>query len=67
MIFVSGRLQMRDWTDRQGQKRTSAEVVVDNAYFGERKQSATGGTNRTSSGFTDLDADDFDDGDDPFL
>ena len=35
MIVVSGRLQMRDWTDKDGNKRTSAEVVADNVYFGE--------------------------------
>lgn len=35
MIVVSGRLQMRDWTDRDGNKRTSAEVQADNVYFGE--------------------------------
>ena len=35
MIAVSGRLQMRDWTDRDGNKRTSAEVVADNVYFGD--------------------------------
>ena len=35
MAVVEGRLQMRDWTDRDGNKRTSAEVVADNVYFGE--------------------------------
>ncbi len=35
MIVVSGRLQMREWNDREGNKRTSAEVVADNVYFGE--------------------------------
>ncbi|HIQ86289.1 MAG TPA: single-stranded DNA-binding protein [Candidatus Scatomorpha gallistercoris] len=35
MMVVSGRLQMRDWTDKDGNKRTSAEVVADNVYFGE--------------------------------
>ena len=35
MIVVSGRLQMRDWQDKDGNKRTSAEVVADNVYFGE--------------------------------
>ena len=35
---VSGRLQIRDWTDRDGNKRRSAEVVVDNVYFGESKR-----------------------------
>ena len=35
MIVVSGRLQMRDWQDKDGNRRTSAEVVADNVYFGE--------------------------------
>ena len=35
MAVVSGRLQMRDWTDRDGNKRTSYEVVADNVYFGD--------------------------------
>lgn len=39
MAVVSGRLQMRDWTDRDGNKRTSAEIVADNVYFGESKRS----------------------------
>lgn len=38
MAVVSGRLQMRDWTDRDGNKRTSAEVVADNVYFGDSKK-----------------------------
>ena len=37
MAVVSGRLQIRDWTDRDGGKRRNAEVVVDNIYFGESK------------------------------
>ena len=36
MAVVSGRLQMRDWTDKDGNKRTTA--VVDNVYFGESKR-----------------------------
>lgn len=43
MIVVSGRLQMRDWTDRDGNKRTSAEVVADNVYFGESSRRDNGG------------------------
>ena len=35
---VSGRLQIRDWTDREGGKRRSAEVVVDNVYFGDSRR-----------------------------
>ena len=38
MIVVSGRLQLRDWTDKDGNKRRSAEVVADNVYFGESKK-----------------------------
>ena len=38
MIVVSGRLQMRDWTDKDGGKRTSAEVIADNVYFGDSKR-----------------------------
>lgn len=38
MAVVSGRLQIRDWTDRKGNKRHNAEVVADNVYFGESKR-----------------------------
>ena len=38
MAVVSGRLQIRDWTDRDNNKRRSAEVVVENIYFGESKR-----------------------------
>lgn len=38
MIVVSGRLQIRSWTDKEGNKRRSAEVVADNVYFGEGKK-----------------------------
>lgn len=38
MAVVSGRLQIRDWTDREGNKRKSAEIVADNIYFGESKR-----------------------------
>ena len=38
MAVVEGRLQIRDWTDRDGGKRRSAEVVADNVYFGDSKK-----------------------------
>ena len=38
MIVVSGRLQIRNWTDKDGGKRKSAEVVADNCYFGSAKE-----------------------------
>lgn len=41
MAVVSGRLQMRKWTDKEGNKRTSAEIVADNVYFGDSKNVAS--------------------------
>ena len=38
MVVVSGRLQIRDWQDRDGNKRRSAEIVADNVYFGESRR-----------------------------
>ena len=38
MAVVSGRLQMRKWTDKDGNKRVSAEIVADNIYFGDSKR-----------------------------
>lgn len=38
MAVVSGRLQLRDWTDKDGNKRRSAEVVAENVYFGDSKK-----------------------------
>lgn len=43
MAVVEGRLQMRDWTDKEGNKRTSAEVVADNVYFGDSRRDGDGG------------------------
>ena len=43
MAVVSGRLQIRDWTDREGGKRKSAEVAVDNIYFGESAKAKPAG------------------------
>ncbi len=44
MIVVSGRLQIRNWTDKEGNKRRTAEVVADNVYFGESKRSSDSGS-----------------------
>jgi single-strand DNA-binding protein len=38
MIVVSGRLEIRDWTDKDGRKRESAEVIAENVYFGDSKR-----------------------------
>ena len=42
MAVVSGRLQIRDWTDRDGGKRRSAEVIADSVYFGDSKRDSGG-------------------------
>ena len=44
MIVVSGRLQIRSWTDKDGNKRRTAEVVADNCYFGDSKRDDQGGS-----------------------
>ena len=41
MAVVSGRLQIRGWTDKEGNKRRTAEVVADNVYFGDSKKAQT--------------------------
>lgn len=38
MAVVEGRLQLRDWTDKDGNKRRTAEVVAENIYFGDSKR-----------------------------
>ena len=44
MIVVSGRLQIRSWTDKDGNKRRTAEVVADNCYFGDSRRDSEGGS-----------------------
>ena len=62
LAVVSGRLQMRDWTDKDGNKRISAEVQAENVYFAGAK---TEGGQRELPGFEVMDDDD-DDPDLPF-
>lgn len=40
LVAVSGRLEIRDWTDKDGNKRRSAQVVADNVYFADSKKSS---------------------------
>ena len=42
MAVVSGRLQIRSWNDKDGNKRRTAEVVADNVYFGDSKRDEGG-------------------------
>lgn len=48
MIVVSGRLQIRSWVDKEGNKRKTAEIVADNVYFGESKKKDSASTNVAS-------------------
>jgi len=61
MIVVSGRLQVRSWTDKDGNKRRTAEIVADNCYFGDSKKSDTDaptGHQTAAQDFEPLDDDD---------
>ena len=49
MAVVEGRLQIRDWTGKDGGKRRSAEVIADNVYFGDSKRDSNGGDNGYSA------------------
>ena len=65
MAVVEGRLQLRDWTDKEGNKRRTAEIVADSVYFGDSKRD--GGDNSgyapaSSGSFAEVE----DDGDLPF-
>ena len=77
MAVVEGRLQIRDWTDKAGNKRRSAEVVADSVYFGDSKKEYGGdyggapvGGYKAAGKAVDVEAGDFaeidDDGDLPF-
>lgn len=65
MIVVSGSLQMRDWTDKDGNKRTTAEVVAESVYFADSKRETQPEGNApessllpSSSGFEEISDDD---------
>lgn len=72
MAVVDGRLQIREWTDKDGNRRTTAEVVANSVYFGDSKRDGGGGSyhdsgkycsaNAVDGQFSDVD----DDGDVPF-
>ena len=51
MIVVDGRLEMRDWTDKEGNKRRTYEVVADNVYFGDSKKDGGNSTAANPTGY----------------
>lgn len=64
MAVVSGRLQIRGWTDKEGNKRRSAEVLANSVYFGSSKRSGDSvgydAPNTGTADFTMLEDDDSD-------
>lgn len=67
MACVSGRLQIRPWTDKDGNKRRSAEIIADNVYFADSKNAAENGSSgatvpqaaaTAADSFTPIDYDD---------
>lgn len=71
MAVVSGRLQIDNYTDNDGNKRRSAKVIADNIYFGDsKKDGTTGGQSEESASFTPAPSDfvpvNVDDGELPF-
>jgi single-strand DNA-binding protein len=52
MAVVEGRLQIRDWNDKDGNKRRSAEIVADNVYFGDSRRDGESGGFPSSSGMS---------------
>ena len=50
MAVVSGRLQIRNWNDKEGNKRRTAEIVADNVYFGDSKRDEGGSYNNGGFG-----------------
>ena len=51
MAVVSGRLQIRSWTDKEGNKRRTAEVVADNVYFGDSKRDDQSGSSYSGNSY----------------
>ena len=54
MAVVEGRLQVRDWTDKDGNERRSTEVLADSVYFGDSKRSESDTQEAAGSELQDL-------------
>ena len=58
MAVVTGRLQIRGWTDKEGDKRRSAEILADHVYFGDSKRD--GDSQAPKIDFTEIPSDEED-------
>lgn len=56
LIVVSGRLQIRGWTDKDGNKRRTAEIIADNCYFGSAKKEGAENSSFGNSGYANYSA-----------
>lgn len=52
MAVVAGRLQIRTWTDKDDNKRRSAEIIAESIYFGDSKKADDGGYNRSNDDYS---------------
>ena len=61
MAVVSGRMQIRGWTDKDGNRRKSAEILVDNIYFGDSKTQAEGAATEATGAepYSEISEDDY--------
>lgn len=51
MAVISGRLQIRTWQDKEGNKRRTAEILAENLYFGDSKKEDSNASAPASTGF----------------
>lgn len=58
MAVVFGRLQIRQWTDRDGNKRYASEIVADSVYFGDSKREESAHPSAVTEAYETLDDDD---------
>lgn len=52
MAVATGRLQLRDWTDKNGQKRRQAEILVNSVYFCGSRESGTQASSGAGNGYS---------------
>lgn len=52
MVVATGRLQLRDWTDKNGQKRRTAEILVNSVYFCGSKENGTQASSGSDNGYS---------------
>lgn len=58
MIVVEGRLEIRKWEDKEGNKRSTAEIQVDNWYFADSKRDGDGGQQSKPQTFEEVESED---------